>query len=166
MAQRLQLQMPGKISTKELFARAEANSEELLREVSNFRRNVISQFSILCQTNNLSASALSLQSISVSVFSRPLPQKGLSLRQEIMSVCLSVSLSLCLSVSLFIYLFVRHHFFFLQILNNLMIQTIYFLKASHWQPVPPYSDPVSPITDQNHPVLTQYHQVTTSSALY
>ena len=62
--------MPGKISTKELFARAEANSEELLREVSNFRRNVISQFSILCQTNNPSNSALSLQSISVSVFTR------------------------------------------------------------------------------------------------
>ena len=35
MEQRLSLQVPGKISTKDLFAQAEANSEELLREVSN-----------------------------------------------------------------------------------------------------------------------------------
>ena len=35
MGQRLSLQVPGKISTKDLFAQAEANSEELLREVSN-----------------------------------------------------------------------------------------------------------------------------------
>ena len=35
MEQRLSLQVPGKLSTKELFAQAEANSEELLREVSN-----------------------------------------------------------------------------------------------------------------------------------
>ena len=31
----LLFQVPGKISTKDLFAQAEVNSEELLREVSN-----------------------------------------------------------------------------------------------------------------------------------
>ena len=43
------------------------------------------------------------------IFTRPLLQKGLSLQEEILSVCPFV----CLSV--------RHHFFLFRIFNNLMI---------------------------------------------
>ena len=52
---------------------------------------------------------------SISIFTRPVLQKGSSIQEEILSVCLCVCV------------FVRNHFFLLRIFNDLMV--IYFLKA-------------------------------------
>ena len=70
---------------------------------------VVKQFLIILSKTIISWSLLIFRTTIMKVFTRPLLQKGSSLQEEILSVCLFV----CLSV--------RNHFFLLRIFIKLMI---------------------------------------------
>ena len=89
---------------------------------------------------------------SYSIFTRPLLQKGSSLQEEILCVCLSVCLWICPSS-----LFPSSNIQWFDDLDH--ANHIFSESSSCWQPVPPCSDPVTPSTNQYRPLLTKYSMI-------